>query len=564
MARTTGLNQASYNFEVLFGSPFDARMKCPTKADLYGADGTNMPNPYVGMVASVTDDADPANNGFYILVDLSGGNVESSWKKIDGRITGFEVIDNPTDGDFANTVDQIIRITQSNGNAEADTFFDIDSSAFGGGGFRFLGLATDHGNGVSDLGFLENETTYDFLAGDVFRIKNSGSIDGLYYVPADVTLTSSNYVLWSTTWTNAITSGDIVLFHEDVEPGNQLYNSSVPSGTVTVEDHGGIPANTDVDTLSNGTNTLSDILDQILFPAICPTAPSNVPSISFTSSPDDNSLFVIGETVDIDFTTGTANLGLWNTADGSSQVYQGDITSSTLTGPNGLNQSLTVTNNNPENPSVTGHTIVAGSGSGNTWTLTTIFAAGTDPVDNFGDTCDGLAPGSTTKTSSIDFEGVYPVFMGTNVSYSQVGDTWTDGWTPAQLTGSGNWTAISDLTQSNPASDLITDVNNNLDSNGLFSFESSSTQSEGFPVEQNFTEGITGTPPRHRFAVPANISVGDIYGFAPGAGGGSWFVVGTWTTSTKTLLINGTSITYTIYERSGTDAGATKFRVTFS
>jgi hypothetical protein len=566
MARTPGLNQASYNFEVQYGAPFDARMKCPTKADLYGADGTDMSNAYVGMVASVTNDPTPENNGFYILVDLSGGNVESSWKKIDGRITGFAVIDNPTDGDFADQGNQIIRITQSNGSSEADTFFDILTSGFaGGGGFRFLGLATDHANPVpSDLGFLENETSYDFLAGDVFRIKNSGSTDGLYYVPADVTLASQSYVLWSTTWTNAIAAGEIVLFHEDVEPGNQLYNSSVPSGTVTVEDHGGIPANTDVDTLSNGTNTLSDILDQILFPAICPTAPSGVPSISFTSSPADNSLFVIGETVDIDFTTGAANLGLWNTADGSSQVYQGDITSSTLTGPNALNQSLTVTNNNPENPSVTGHTIVAGSGAGNTWTLTTIFAAGTDPVDNFGETCTGLAPGSTTKTSSIDFEGVYPVFRGTNVSYSQVGDTWTDGWTPTQLIASGNWAAISDLTQSNPVSDLITDVNNNLDSNGLFSFESTSTQTEGFPVEQAFSEGITGTPPRHRFAIPANISVGNIYGFAPGAGGGSWFVVNTWSTSTKTLLINGTSVTYTIYERSGTDAGATKFRVTFS
>jgi hypothetical protein len=346
--------------------------------------------------------------------------------------------------------------------------------------------------------------------------------------------------------------------------GDQIYISQVPNGTPTPEDVGGIDQGTLPENIGNGSYTLSEVIDQLLWPSICPTAPSGVPSISFTSSPADNSLFVIGETVDIDFTTGAANLGLWNTVDGSSQVYQGDITSSTLTGPNSLNQSLTVTNNNPENPSVTGHTIVAGSGAGNTWTLTTIFAAGTDPVDNYGVTCDGLAPGSTTKTSSIDFEGVYPVFRGTSASYSQVGDTWTDGWTPTQLIASGNWAAISDLAQSNPVSDLITEVNNNLDSNGLFSFESTSTQTEGFPVEQNFGEGTAGTPPRHRFAIPANISVGNIYVFAPGAGGGSWFVVNTWSTSTKTLLINGTSVTYTIYERSGTDAGATKFRVTFS
>ena len=346
--------------------------------------------------------------------------------------------------------------------------------------------------------------------------------------------------------------------------GDQIYISQVPDGTPTPEAVGGIDQGTLPENIGDGTYTLSEVIDQLLWPSICPTAPSNVPSIAFTASPGDNSLFVIGETVDIDFTTGAANLGLWNTVDGSSQVYQGDIITSTLTGPNGLNQSLVVTNNNPENPSVTGHTIVAGSGAGNTWTLTTVFAAGTDPVDNYGVTCDSLAPSSTTKTSSIDFEGVYPVFRGTNVSYAQVGDTWTNDWTPAQLTSSGNWAAISDLAQSNPSSNLITAVNNNLDSNGLFSFESASAQNDGFPVEQNFGEGITGTPPRHRFAVPSNISVDNIYGFAPGAGGGSWFVVNTWSTSTKTLLINGTSVTYTIYERSGTDAGATKFRVTFS
>jgi hypothetical protein len=521
------------NFEPAKNAPIDARLKCPTYDDLLGND-TTLPYAYKGMIVAVTDDPDPTKNGVYVRIGANigeaGTSVAEDWKKIDGRITGFAVINDPTDGDFADQGNQIIRITQSNGSSEADTFFDILTSDFvGGGGFRFLGLATDHANPVpSDLGFLENETSYDFLAGDVFRIKNSGSTDGLYYVPADVTLTSQSYVLWSTTWTNAIAAGEIILFHEDVEPGDQLYNSSVPSGTVTVEDHGGIPANTDVDTLSNGTNTLSDILDQILFPAICPTAPSNVPSISFTASPADNSLFVIGETVDIDFTTGAANLGLWNTADSSSQVYQGDIITSTLTGPNGLNQSLVVTNNNPENPSVTGHTIVAGSGAGNTWTLTTVFAAGTDPVDNFGDVCDGLAPGSTTKTSSIDFEGVYPVFQGTSVIYTPgaVSDTWDSSMDPSA--GNASWSPIA-----------------------LFSFETLSSKEiyQGYGESDNAATWVN-----HRFAVPNYLGLSSIQ--VDGGQLGWQNATSTFNAiSGLTLTINGQSVDYTIYERVNADAG---------
>ena len=531
MARNLGsINPFNLNFEIGVNAPIDARLKCPTYDDLLGND-TALPYAYKGMVVSVTDDPDPTKNGVYVRIGANIGEAGVSeaedWKKIDGKITAFEVIDSAVDGDYVG--EQIIRITQSNGSSEDDTFFDILTSGFaGGGGFRFLELAYDDDD--QSAGFLGNSAAFDFLQGDVFRIQNTGAlVDGLYYCTVDTSHPGtpqggpivgviSGYV----------GDGTFVLFHEDVEPGDQLYNSSVPSGTVTVEDHGGIPANTDVDTLSNGTNTLSDILDQILFPAICPTAPSGVPSIAFTSSPADNSLFLVGETIDIDFTTGAANLGLWNTSDGSSQVYQGDIITSTLTGPNALNQDLIVTNNNPENPSVTGHTIVQGSGAGNTWTLTTIFAAGTDPVDNFGDTCDGLAPGSTTKISSIDFEGVYPVFAGTSTTYTPgaVSDTWDSSMDPSA--GNASWSPIA-----------------------LFSFENLSTKEiyQGYGESDNAATWVN-----HRFAVPNALGLSSIQVDAGQLGWqnaiNSFNVIGG-----LTLTINGQSVGYTIYERVNADAG---------
>jgi hypothetical protein len=310
--------------------------------------------------------------------------------------------------------------------------------------------------------------------------------------------------------------------------GDQIYISQVPDGTPTPEDVGGIDQGTLPENIGDGTYTLSEVIDQLLWPSICPTAPSNVPSIAFTASPGDNSLFVIGETVDIDFTTGAANLGLWNTVDGSSQVYQGDIITSTLTGPNGLNQSLAVTNNNPENPSVTGHTIVAGSGAGNTWTLTTVFAAGTDPVDNYGVTCDSLAPSSTTKTSSIDFEGVYPVFQGTSVTYTPgaVSDTWDSSMDPSA--GNASWSPIA-----------------------LFSFETLSSKEiyQGYGESDNAATWVN-----HRFAVPNYLGLSSIQ--VDGGQLGWQNATSTFNAiSGLTLTINGQSVDYTIYERVNADAG---------
>ena len=136
MARSTGLNNASYNFEVQYGSSFDARMRCEKKEDLWGADGVSMPNPYTGMIAAVYDANDPADNGFYILVDLSGGLQESSWKKIDGKITNFEVTTGEAGGAYAGQ--SVIRITESNGGAP-DDIWEVpvsDIAAEGAQGFQ--------------------------------------------------------------------------------------------------------------------------------------------------------------------------------------------------------------------------------------------------------------------------------------------------------------------------------------------------------------------------------------------------------------------------------------------
>ena len=525
MARELGTFIFSANYEVEKQNPIDARLRCPLYTDMLGTT-SDMPYPYLGMVVAVTDDPDATLNGVYVRVANEGvsESTGTDWKKIDGRIASFAVINNPTDGDFAGTADQIIRITQSNGSSEADTFFDIDSSAFGGGGFRFLGLATDHGSGVSDLGFLENETTYDFLAGDVFRIKNSDSIDGLYYVPADVTLESFNFVLWATTWTNAITSGDIVLFHEDVEPGNQLYITEVPDGTAMIEDHGGLAAGTLAEDIGDGSFTLSQMLDQILFPAVCPTV-SSQPNVTLSDNVNPN-LEIIGDTINITFTTGATGGSL---SDGS--TYAGDLTAATLTGSGSTNESLAITAPyGIADYTLNNYTVVSGTQS---WTLTGTFAQGAMPVDNFGADCADVQYTGGTDTASVSFEGVYPVYAGNSTTY--VGSA-SGTWTSASV-NTTYWTQLS-----------------------LFSFSS-----PYFQWDQSYNEdGVAPDVVRHRFVIPADLTVTDVQQFSTASN--SYGSIGTsgFTQTNVTLDLFGNSVNYVVWEKNVSPGGSAQYRVYFS
>ena len=663
MARTTGLNNASYNFEVAFGAPFDARMLCPTKADLYGGDGTTMPNPYVGMLASVTNDPTESNNGVYILVDLSGGNVESAWKRIDGKLQNFEV----TTNDLGQSV---LRITEINGSSSDDNVFDVlisDIAADGAQGFQgdagaqgfqgadgvgaqgfqgaegvgaqgFQGDTGPQGNdgqgvqgfqgergfqgdtgaqgfqgadGVGAQGFqgdtgtgaqgfqgdtgpqgndgqgvqgfqgergFQGETGPQGFQGDTGAQGDLGAQGFQGDTGAQGDLGAQGFQgdtgtgaqgFQGDTGTGAQgfqgDTGAQGFQGTDGTSGNQIYNSAYDNvaGLTTVYDVGGVSAGTAVTDLDNDSNTISHILDLIFFPSVCPTT-SN-PSVGL--SDNVSNLQVIGDSINISFTT-TADGGQITNQDGTNQgVYAGDLSTSTISGP-GITGSESLVVTSPygiADYSLSSYSVQAGS---QTWTLTGNFTQGPMPLNTNGGDCTSIQYAGGSDTDTTSFEGVYPVFRGTSQSYTagQADSVWTsNNGSITDLTATGAWEAIADLTQSNPTSSLITTVNNNLDSNGLFSFTTSSTQSEGFPVEQTFSEGTAGSPPRHRFAIPsAYITAGDIYGFAPGAGGGSWFVISQWNTYSVTLTINGSAVAYTIYERSGTDAGPTKFRITFS
>jgi len=338
--------------------------------------------------------------------------------------------------------------------------------------------------------------------------------------------------------------------------GDQIYISQVPDGTPTPEDVGGIDQGTLPENIGDGTYTLSEVIDQLLWPAICPTPPSGQPNVSL--SDNVGPLELIGDTINISFTTG-ATLGQFS----NSTTYAGDVTGATLTGAGSTNETL-ITTPPTGIADYTLNNYVVASGV-QSWTLSGTFDQGPIPNDNLGNPCPDIQYLGGSDSASVNLEGVYPAFRGTSASYSAgaVASTW-DSTSITDLIATGNWETLIDLPQNpNGNSNLISTVNDNLsDGSGYFSFASGSTQSEGFPVQQAYTEGTGATPPRHRFAVPNNITVDSIYGY--NSFSDSWYLVSSWSQYSVTLTINGSTVNYTIYERAGTDAGPTKFRVTFS
>ena len=306
--------------------------------------------------------------------------------------------------------------------------------------------------------------------------------------------------------------------------GDQIYLTQVPDGTAMAEDVGGLDSGTLAEDLGAGQFTLSEMLDQILFPSVCPTPPNGQPNV--TLSNNASNLEIIGDTIDVTLTTG-ATLGQFS--DGT--TYAGNVTDALLTGAGSTSETLSVTAPTTiSNYTYSDYVVVQGSQS---WTLTGTFAQGPMPVDNFGADCADIRYNGGSDTASTSFEGVYPVYSGNSAQY--------------QGAASGTWTTES--------------VNTTYWAQlGLFSFGNSY-----FQWNQTYDEdAVAPDVVRHRFAIPSVLTVTDIKKLNPVSGGYDSIPTSQFTTTTTSLDIFGNSVSYTIYEKSNSAGGATQYRVYFT
>lgn len=189
---------------------------------------------------------------------------------------------------------------------------------------------------------------------------------------------------------------------EDVS-GDSIYSSSLAGSIAMTQNVGGLPSGTTVSSLSNGTKTVSQVLDQLLFPTAHPTVTN--PSCSL----GDNvaNLQTVGASINITLSS-SANRGSINTPwdPGSQGFFAGAVIGATITGPGGpYSPGVSLSN-----IQISGHTVTLGS---NSWTLTVTFDDGPDPLDSTGAVSTEVSSYSSgNKSNSTSFEGVYPIIVG--------------------------------------------------------------------------------------------------------------------------------------------------------
>lgn len=192
--------------------------------------------------------------------------------------------------------------------------------------------------------------------------------------------------------------------------GDSIYTSSLANTVAMTQNVGGLSSGTTVGTLSNGTRTVSQVLDSLLFPTAYPTYTQ--PSCNLSDNVAN--LQTVGSSINITLNT-TANRGTINTSwdPGSQGAFAGVVTNASVSGPGGPYTPLVNSATDIDDISITGHIVTEGS---NSWTLTVTFDDGVDPLDSTGEVVAGAAYVSATKSNSTSFEGVYPIILGTSAN----------------------------------------------------------------------------------------------------------------------------------------------------
>lgn len=184
---------------------------------------------------------------------------------------------------------------------------------------------------------------------------------------------------------------------------DNIYNSNLAPSLSMTEDIGGMPSGTLVSDLS-GIQTYDQLFDTILFPTSYPTASG--PTVSLTGA---SGLKIIGSTFNTTLITG-ANQGSIS-LDGVNQgVRSGDVTAANIAGPGGPYTLGVTAPNGIDDQAIAGHTVTIGQ---QTWTLTATFDQGPMPLDSTGADYPAVRFNGGDKTATAGFEGVYPIFLGT-------------------------------------------------------------------------------------------------------------------------------------------------------
>lgn len=201
--------------------------------------------------------------------------------------------------------------------------------------------------------------------------------------------------------------------------GSSVYSSSFSgSGLTTIDDVGGINANTSIDNLEG--KNFSTLFDEIFFPTVAPTAQpagSATTAISITAgSEGSGTIREVGANVNVTLTT-TYNSGSWRagTLNSTKRSYYGPATNYYFTSGSTTEDASTTDNYTFNNHIVTYLT--------NTFSTAVSYSAGEIPVNSKNI---GVPPSNSAGVltpSNSTFTGIYPWFYGsssTNITSTDV------------------------------------------------------------------------------------------------------------------------------------------------
>ena len=183
-----------------------------------------------------------------------------------------------------------------------------------------------------------------------------------------------------------------------------IYNSNLATTLSMTEDVGGMPTGTLVSDLS-GVQTYDQLFDTILFPTSYPTASG--PSVGLTGA--GGGLKIIGSTFNGTLVT-SANQGSIVLDSVTQGVRSGDVTAANIAGPGGPYTLGVTAPNGIDDQAIAGHIVTIGQ---QTWILTATFDQGPMPLDSTGADYPAVRFNGGDKTANAGFEGVYPIFLGT-------------------------------------------------------------------------------------------------------------------------------------------------------
>lgn len=185
------------------------------------------------------------------------------------------------------------------------------------------------------------------------------------------------------------------------------YNSQLDGSITTVTDFGGIPAGTTAEALK--TKTISQVLDDLIFPTVQPTIGSQPSaSLQLKSGFSSKGVYEVGAAAPQDPTnfTKSSSRGAINIAGKKTQDYAGEVTAQVLY--YGSSESnTTLPTEIPEGETVYNYKVT--------------FAAGPQPLDSKGGNATSIrkySGGSATGKATIN--GVYPYYGSTGANNALV------------------------------------------------------------------------------------------------------------------------------------------------